>query len=119
MTRPTARAVLGWSVYTASLEATRPETADRVPDPTTQAKMLAESLNWMEPSLVLTADRIAVRLSVHAPSAEAALAHVRGSLRSALHGAGVPAVGRWPLVSLSVLPAGETASPWTGTDGAP
>lgn len=61
----------------------------------------------MDPTLVLTADRIAVQLSVHAPSAEAALAHVRGSLRSALHGAGIPAVGRWPLVSLSVRPADD------------
>jgi hypothetical protein len=119
MTRPTARTVMGWPVYTASLEATRPATADRVIDPTTPAKMLTESLNWMEPALVLTADRIAVRLSVHAPSAEAALAHVRGTLRSALHGAGVPAVGRWPLMSLSVLPAAEPATPWPDIDGAP
>lgn len=37
-----------------------------------------------------------------APSAEAALAHLRGSYRSALHAAGVGHVGLWPLHLLSV-----------------
>lgn len=107
MTRPATQAVMGWPVYVARFEAVRPATAEPVSDAASRGKTVAENLGWMDPILELTGDNIAVQLSLHAPSAEAALAHVRGSLRSALQGAGVPGVGRWPLVSLSVVPAGE------------
>lgn len=100
--------VLGWPVYTARFEATRPPGADRLADSSGRAEYVARTLDWMDPRLEFTADGMTVQLSLHAPSAEAALAHVRGTLRSALHGAGIPAVSRWPLVSLSVGYAGES-----------
>jgi hypothetical protein len=99
---------MGWSMFTVRFGATRPAYLPPIEDPDLAAQSVARGLDWMFPEVSLTGDTSAVRLSMHAPSAEAALAHVRGSYKSALYTAGVWQVGNWPLHLLSVeagLPA--------------
>ena len=106
-----SRTVMGWFVYTITFEAAKPRAATSIPDADTRAQSIEDSLDWMEPSVRFTADGVHVRLTVHAPSADAAMAHVRGSFRSALHGAGIPAVGLWPVRALDVRLATDVAPP--------
>lgn len=99
---------MGWSMYTARFGAIRPRDLPPIADPDGTARTLLAGLDWMHPEVVVTADTATVRLSMHAPSAEAALAHLRGSYKSALYTAEVGEVGSWPLTLLSVeagLPA--------------
>jgi hypothetical protein len=105
------RTLMGWPVYTATFEAARPPTAAAIADAERRAKELEASLDWMEPSVTLSADGLRVRLTVHAPSAESAIAHARGSFRSALHGAHMPSVGLWPVVALDVRRAAHEPPP--------
>ncbi|WP_189314400.1 hypothetical protein [Streptomyces brasiliensis] len=71
-------------------------------DPAAVAASVRAGLDWMFPEVTISADTATVRLSMKAPSAEAALAHLRGSYKSALHTAGVGQVGNWPLHLLTV-----------------
>ncbi|MGW1545860.1 hypothetical protein [Streptomyces sp. NPDC002346] len=71
-------------------------------DPEAVAASVRAGLDWMFPEVTITADTATVRLSMNAPSAEAALAHLRGSYKSALYTAGVWQVGNWPLHLLTV-----------------
>lgn len=105
---------MGWSMYTARFGATRPAFLPAVADPEAVAESVRAGLDWMFPDVVITADTATVRLSMNAPSAEAALAHLRGSYKSALYTAGVWQVGNWPLHLLTVeagLPLGVGAPP--------
>jgi hypothetical protein len=89
-------------MYTGSLSSVRPALLPPIADPDAVRDSLLEGLEWMFPELTITPDAADIRLSMHAPSAEAALAHLRGSYRSALFTAGVWQVGNWPLTRFSV-----------------
>ncbi|WP_081239522.1 hypothetical protein [Streptomyces viridosporus] len=109
---------MGWSMYTARFGATRPAFLPAVADPEAVADSVRAGLDWMFPEVTITADTATVRLSMNAPSAEAALAHLRGSYKSALHTAGVWQVGNWPLHLLTVeagLPSEVRAAAGCGT----
>ncbi|TYL55476.1 hypothetical protein FXB39_03845 [Nocardioides sp. BGMRC 2183] len=93
---------MGWSMYTARFGATKPGFLPAVADPDAVTESVRSGLDWMYPEVEITADTATVRLSMNAPSAEAALAHLRGSYKSALYTAGVWQVGNWPLHLLSV-----------------
>jgi hypothetical protein len=88
---------MGWSMYTARFGATKPAFLPAVEDPEAAAEIVRRGLDWMLPEVSITSDTAFVRLSMNAPSAEGALAHLRGSYRSALYTAGVWQVGNWPL----------------------
>ncbi|MFI8089461.1 hypothetical protein ACIF9R_14255 [Streptomyces sp. NPDC086080] len=112
---------MGWSMYTARFGATRPAFLPAVADPEAVTASVRAGLDWMYPDVVITADTATVRLSMNAPSAEAALAHLRGSYKSALYTAGVWRVGNWPLHLLTVeagLPPGVGAPPGSATEPA-
>ena len=71
MTQPVGhRTLMGWPVYTATFEAARPPTAAAIADAERRAKELEASLDWMEPSVTLSADGLRVRLTVtrHRPN---------------------------------------------------
>ncbi|ETZ39885.1 hypothetical protein L843_0174 [Mycobacterium intracellulare MIN_061107_1834] len=91
---------MGWPVFTATFTAARPPAAVKVADHQRRAKELEANLDWMEPSVTFTREGVEVQLTVHAPSAESAIAHARGSFRSALHGAHLPGVALWPVIAL-------------------
>lgn len=93
---------MGWSMYTARFGATKPVFLPAIEDPKACAAVVSRGLDWMFPKIEITSDTTDIRLSMNAPSAEAALAHLRGSYRSALYTAGVWQVGNWPLHLLSV-----------------
>ncbi|GAA1518448.1 hypothetical protein [Nocardioides humi] len=93
---------MGWSMYTARFGATKPAFLPAVEDPVAVSESVRHGLDWMFPEVDITTDTATVRLSMNAPSAEAALAHLRGSYKSALYTAGVWQVGNWPLHLLSV-----------------
>ncbi|GAA4752836.1 hypothetical protein GCM10023350_42680 [Nocardioides endophyticus] len=107
---------MGWSMYTAKFGATRPSFLPVVEDPEHATEVVHRGLDWMFPEVLITADTAAIRLSMNAPSAEAALAHLRGSYKSALYTAGVWQVGNWPLHLLSVE-AGLPAEVQAAVDG--
>lgn len=94
-----------WSTYSGTLGAERPAFLSPIEDPESRAKVIAGALNWMQPQVRLSPDRFEISLTMDAPSAEAALHHMRGSLRSALHTAGIPVMGNWPLTVLKVEPS--------------
>lgn len=99
---------MGWSMYTARFGTTKPAFLPAVEHPEAAAEIVRRGLDWMFPEVSITSDTAFVRLSMNAPSAEAALAHLRGSYRSALYTAGIWQVGNWPLHLISVeagLPA--------------
>lgn len=93
---------MGWSMYTARFGATKPAFLPAVEDPEHCTEVVRKGLDWMVPEVQITADTASMRLSMNAPSAEAALAHLRGSYKSALYTAGAWQVGHWPLHLLSV-----------------
>lgn len=93
---------MGWTLYTARFGARKPPFLPPVPDPAQCTAIVRSGLDWMMPEVSIEADTATVRLTMSAPSADAALAHMRGSYRSALYTAGVPQVGNWPLHLLSV-----------------
>jgi hypothetical protein len=94
-----------WSTYSGTLGAERPAFLPPIADPEGCAKVIASGLDWMRPIVTMTADSFEISLRMDAPSAEAALHHMRGSLKSALHTAGIPVVGNWPLTVLKVEPS--------------
>ena len=94
-----------WSTYSGTLGAERPAFLSPIDDPESCAKVIAGALDWMQPQVRLGRDRFVISLTMDAPSAEAALLHMRGSLRSALHTAGIPVTGNWPLTVLTVEPS--------------
>ena len=94
-----------WSTYSGTLGAERPAFLPPIDDPESCAKVIAGALDWMQPQVRLGPDRFEISLTMDAPSAEAALLHMRGSLRSALHTAGIPVTGNWPLTVLTVEPS--------------
>lgn len=94
-----------WSTYSGTLGAQRPAFLPRIEDPERCAKVIATALNWMQPLVRLSADSFEISLTMDAPSAEAALHHMRGSLKSALYTAGIPVMGNWPLTVLKVEPS--------------
>lgn len=93
---------MSWSMYTATFHATKPLFMPAIEDPDAVAEVVRRGLDWMVPSVDIRADEVTVRLSMNAPSGEAALAHFRGSFKSALFTAGTPQVGSWPLERFSV-----------------
>ena len=94
-----------WSTYRGTLGAERPAFLPPIDDPESCAKVIAGALDWMQPQVRLGPDRFEIRLTMDAPSAEAALHHMRGSLKSALYTAGIPVIGNWPLTVLKVEPS--------------
>lgn len=111
---------MSWSTYTGTLAAERPAFLPQIEDPDGCAKAIATSLNWMQPVVTLGADMFDISLTMDAPSAEAALHHMRGSLKSALYAAGIPAMGNWPLIVLKVEPSsvrGHVRMPGHGPAG--
>jgi hypothetical protein len=94
-----------WSTYSGTLGAERPAFLPRIEDPEGCAKVIATALNWMQPLVTLSADSFEISLTMDAPSAEAALHHMRGSLKSALYTARIPIMGNWPLTVLKVEPS--------------
>ncbi len=93
---------MSWSMYTATFHATKPSFMPDIKDPVAVADVVRRGLDWMAPSIDIRPDEITVRLSMIAPSGEAALAHFRGSFKSALFTAGTPQVGNWPLERFNV-----------------
>lgn len=93
---------MSWKKYTVCVTAVRPKFMAPIPEPEIIAKMLHEALDWMNPEIAMQHDTYTVRLTMPAPSAEGALHHVRGSFKSTLYGTDIPAIGTWPLASISV-----------------
>lgn len=100
---------MSWRAFTVRFGARRPRFLPEIADPETCGPAVHRGLDWMHPEVSLTADTAAVQLTMAAASAEAALAHMRGSYRSALTAAGIQQVGLWPLYLLSVEEGGPTA----------
>ncbi len=96
---------MGWSPYIATFGAERPAFLSPIEQPGDRAMGIARSLGWMQAVVTVHADTFEITLTMDAPSAEAAMHHMRGSLKSAFHTAGIPAVGTWPLTLLSVRPS--------------
>jgi len=108
---------MGWKSYTVTLEAERPSFLPTIVEPDQTAKQVGEHLAWMDPDVAFTEDSLQVRLSMPAASAEGALAHIRGILKSALNSVGHPQVGNWPLVQLSAEASTGTAAVAAPTRG--
>jgi hypothetical protein len=62
-------------------------------------------LEWLRPEVAMSEDRVTIALTMQAPSAEAAMHHLRGTYKSALFATGIPEVGSWPLTSLAIEPS--------------
>lgn len=104
---------MSWSMYTATFHANKPSFMPDIADPEAVAAVVHRGLDWMAPLVDIRPRQITIRLSMNAPSGEAALAHFRGSFKSALFTAGTPQVGNWPLESFTVeagLPADVQAA---------
>ncbi len=97
---------MSWKPFTVRFGARRPRFLPEIAEPEACAAAVHRGLDWMHPDVALTGDTAVVRLTMAAASAEAALAHMRGSYRSALTAAGIQQVGLWPLYLLSVEEGG-------------
>lgn len=94
----------GWINHQIRLEASKPASQTPIEDTDRVHDHLRLCLLWTDPEVAVSPNSFSISMRLSATSAEAALVHARGIVRSVFTAAGVPRVNLWPVGSISVTP---------------